>query len=50
MITYRCARCGRGLNRVLHKVDLDTGRRYCLACVPLVRQPARLVDESEAGR
>jgi hypothetical protein len=33
MTEFVCARCGRDLRLVAHKVDED-GERYCLACSP----------------
>jgi hypothetical protein len=33
MIYYICARCGRDLRLVAHKVD-EAGQRWCLSCSP----------------
>jgi DNA-directed RNA polymerase subunit RPC12/RpoP len=33
MTDYRCARCGRDLRLVAHKIS-DDGKRWCPACSP----------------
>jgi hypothetical protein len=33
MTAYICARCGRDLRLVAHKIS-ETGERYCLGCPP----------------
>jgi DNA-directed RNA polymerase subunit RPC12/RpoP len=49
MTVYRCARCGRDLRLIVHKVDDETSERYCLDCHVVVDK-ARARDDRYRGR